>query len=819
MNQRQSQPSTSSGSQTRPVSPSPSVASPSEVDDGAAMTDSPPNSCEYLWRAGTPWTPATPTRAPRPNTTSTAAASSTQPAPLPNHTTTATTPAVASALPADASASSPSLGPSRRTRRILFPRAPHSGQRTRPFASLGDTPGGSNAASTSSSDSPASSARSAASARALGRPTPRRQESPGGLPSWWLVGSVPFRREIVVAVRDVVGDGLPHSTTRGARGHGASVGDGVGTSGGLDNFVQFTNPMPESPFVVGGLAAPSPASRSVADPVAAPPAGQAGSTLVGPEDPSARYLREDSNVQTDGSGAVAVHDQLAWSGHGGAEWLTRDEVSQEEGEETPYPNPERFLRGPANHAPTTSRAALLPPSPNAAAGIRPTSTTIHPAHSFPAFEMPPTGISTNSGDRTDSGTGSSNPRTSAQTASGSAAELSNALIDPALLDPALFATIASPPQQQQQPTLGTDQPNNQHSAPSSSETMEPSANDEATGNGQFYAYYLAQNGVGDSATHGAGTSHATANGSQVAVSNMQPTANGMYNPANGLFIGSAQIHMSSYYTNDPHFGLDNLPKNDNLSTIAHMGSDPRSDATSGGYGSFSDNEGQDNELECGEDDHSNNSSGDEDDDEEDDVDDEPTPHLPDIHPALIYDPLYNPAAAYWTPLPRVPNTAEYVPPAQQQPQRINMYDPPLPAFDTDPFLPFAPWRVNQLPPFAPEASNRVITIPARHLAAVGRLYPDATFLISRYPASTNYTTRIKGTALATSAALHLPMFSDPAHSHTAARDDPNDDDENTTTNNTNNQDNDTDPDDDGPRGLLPLHAALASLPHATPKHL
>ncbi|EAQ91930.1 predicted protein [Chaetomium globosum CBS 148.51] len=831
MNQRQSQPSTPSGSRTRPASRSPSVASLSEVDDGAAMSDSPPNSREYLWRAGPPSTPATPTRAPRPNTnTTTTAADSPQPPPLPNRViTTPANPAIASALPADARPPSPALGPSRRTRRILFPRAPSNGLRTRPFSSVGGgTPGDSNAASTSSNNSPASSARSAVSSRALGVRTPRRRESPGGLPSWWLVGSVPFRQEIVVTARSVAGDGHAPLRTRGERGDGASVGDGVGTSGGLDDFVQFTNPVPESPFVLGGLAASSPASRSVANPVAAPAAGQAGSALVGSEGPSARYLREDSNVQTDGSGAVAAHGQLAWGGHGGAEWLTRDEVSQEEGEETPYPNPERLPRGPANHAPTTTRAVPPLPSPNAGTGIHPTSATTHPAHSFPRFEMPPTGISTDSGDRTDSATGSSNPRTSAQTASGSAAVLSDALIDPALLDPALFATIAAPPQQpqqQQQLTLGTDQPINQDSAPSSSETMEPSANHESTGNGQFYTYYLAQNGVGNSATHGAGTSHATANGSQAIVGNMQPTSNGMYNPANGLFIGSAQIHLNSY-TNDPHFGLDNLAKNDNLSTIAQMGSNPRSEPTSGGYESFGD-KGQDNDLECGEVDQSNNSSGDEDNDE----DDEPTPHLPDIHPALIYDPLYNPAATYWTPLPRARTMNEYVPPAQQ-PQRINMYDPPLPAFDTDPSLPFAPWRVNQLPPFAPEPINRVITISARHLAAVGRLYPDATFLISRYPASTNYTTRIKGTALATSAALHFPMYTDPAHSRNAARGDPDDVDDDANPNNNNNNNNNSpspspDNEDDGPvyiasppsarlahrrRSLPPVHGALARLP-------
>jgi hypothetical protein len=82
----------------------------------------------------------------------------------------------------------------------------------------------------------------------------------------------------------------------------------------------------------------------------------------------------------------------------------------------------------------------------------------------------------------------------------------------------------------------------------------------------------------------------------------------------------------------------------------------------------------------------------------------------------------------------------------------------LPAFDTDPFLPFAPWRVNQLPPFRPEPINRMLTVPLRFLSAVGSLYPDSTFLVSRHPASANFTTRIKGAAHAQSVSLHFPAF-------------------------------------------------------------
>jgi hypothetical protein len=289
--------------------------------------------------------------------------------------------------------------------------------------------------------------------------------------------------------------------------------------------------------------------------------------------------------------------------------------------------------------------------------------------------------------------------------------------------------------------------------------MEPSVVHESVENEQFYSYRLAQNRVSNSANDETGSSHAT--------------ANGMYGTENAIFVGSAQNGLSyqNRYTNDPHFELENQPQNGDVSTEAHMGPDmdlhnALSQATSGWYESCGDNNGENNNLSDGEGDHSDNSSNG---DEEDD-DDELMPHIPDIHPDLIYDPQYNPAAAYWTSLPRVPNMDGYME-APQRPQPINMYDPPLPPFDTDPFLPFAPWRVHQLPPFTREASNRVITITARNLTAVGRLYPDATFLISRYPASANTTVRIKGTALVTSVALHLPMFTDPAQSRNAARDD------------------------------------------------
>ncbi|KAK4153445.1 hypothetical protein C8A00DRAFT_33808 [Chaetomidium leptoderma] len=155
-------------------------------------------------------------------------------------------------------------------------------------------------------------------------------------------------------------------------------------------------------------------------------------------------------------------------------------------------------------------------------------------------------------------------------------------------------------------------------------------------------------------------------------------------------------------------------------------------------------------------------------DEDENDDGTPTAHIPNVDNADIYNPDVNPAAPYWVKLPAF--SPATVPPVDEtdgandraHKEGISMYNPPLPAFDTDPFLPFAPWRVNQLPPFQPESTNRVLPVPRCYLAAVGNLYPDSTFLVSRHPASANFTTRIKGSALAQSVALHHPTLVDPA---------------------------------------------------------
>jgi hypothetical protein len=206
----------------------------------------------------------------------------------------------------------------------------------------------------------------------------------------------------------------------------------------------------------------------------------------------------------------------------------------------------------------------------------------------------------------------------------------------------------------------------------------------------------------------------------------------------------------------------NQPDLDNLSTVGHK--DPDSEATESAPNASE--QAADSSAESGneESDKENSDSeeeeiSDEDEDEDEDDDHSPAPHIPDVHPEHMYNPDINPAAAYWVDLPPAPFfTDGYNILPKYEPKPVNMYAG-LPAFDTDPFLPFAPWRVNQLPPFRPEPINRMLTVPLRFLSAVGTLYPDSMFLVSRHPASANFTTRIKGAALAQSVALHFPAFS------------------------------------------------------------
>ncbi|KAL2166851.1 hypothetical protein VTG60DRAFT_2086 [Thermothelomyces hinnuleus] len=170
----------------------------------------------------------------------------------------------------------------------------------------------------------------------------------------------------------------------------------------------------------------------------------------------------------------------------------------------------------------------------------------------------------------------------------------------------------------------------------------------------------------------------------------------------------------------------------------------------------------------------------------------PTPHIPDVDPIHMYNPFYNPAAAYWSTLPDGPYVDEFGVVNAGRPMVSLHSDPPLPTFDTDPFLPFAPWRVNQLPAFQPETAHRVLTVPAAYLPCLGSLYPDATFLVSRHPASANFTIRLKGATLASSVALHFPHLTDPSRLMTRTRSVA----ATTNSNNNSNGNNDDDDDDD-----------------------
>ncbi|KAL2163828.1 hypothetical protein VTH06DRAFT_5887 [Thermothelomyces fergusii] len=62
----------------------------------------------------------------------------------------------------------------------------------------------------------------------------------------------------------------------------------------------------------------------------------------------------------------------------------------------------------------------------------------------------------------------------------------------------------------------------------------------------------------------------------------------------------------------------------------------------------------------------------------------PAPHVPDVDPIHMYNPAYNPAAAYWSTLPDELDADEFGTAAEGRP-RVSLYgDPPLPTFDTDP---------------------------------------------------------------------------------------------------------------------------------------
>ncbi|KAK4038551.1 hypothetical protein C8A01DRAFT_17383 [Parachaetomium inaequale] len=626
-----------------------------------------------------PDSPKTPTPAPRPDLTTGA-----PPPPEPG---------AGSAADDDDEAPAPS----RPVRRRLFPEARPSGAITRPFSPLRPAPGG--------------------GAR-LSAPTAAAQAFPGGGPwRWRRRGVVADRPKAVRLGGAVVGVGGGGGCGRcwwccwwwwccgggggvvaervsfpfpfpfffsvlfcclrgraGARGlchhHPNSTNAGAEGNAGFarqDNFVQWTNPVPESPFVLrqgvapyGPFAGQRPNPRAPTANINAVPAlpvpsnGYVESTAIDPANPYASFLRANSVALAQGHGAVTGQDS----------------------------------RGGSGAVPAAFSYGAFPDA-------------FHDA--FPDSFLGP------------------------------ASELHDPLID------------------QSHPTMPTAFPTaSQHPAlPESAQDpimvlrrMDPAVARQSVENAQSVEYQLLQLKVRNRAD-----------------------ADRAQNASNNLLTGTTQINDNGYAA--IAFQVPNQADSvemDNLSTVAQADSD--SDATqvaaSDSEHKATDSEHSDDATGCK--DNANNNTeviSDEDDSDSSSDSDPPIPHVPPVSPMHVYNPHHNPAAAYWVAMPPAPLMEEYALLSKQP--AINMYSsPPLPTFDTDPFLPFAPWRVSQLPPFHPEPTNRVITVAARYLPAIGQLYPDATFLVSRHPASANFTTRIKGRALTTSMALHFPHLLDPS---------------------------------------------------------
>lgn len=133
------------------------------------------------------------------------------------------------------------------------------------------------------------------------------------------------------------------------------------------------------------------------------------------------------------------------------------------------------------------------------------------------------------------------------------------------------------------------------------------------------------------------------------------------------------------------------------------------------------------------------------------------PHKPLISDEDMLNPYINPIAGYWlrTDAPgNIGLTDDNLKP-------LDPFDHTLPRFETDPAMPFAPWLVANLPRFRTERSTRTVRIPRRFVAAVGMLYPDATFLIAQHPASQNQTHRMTGSQIAKMMAVTFPELMTP----------------------------------------------------------
>nr|ACM42409.1 predicted protein [Floropilus chiversii] len=147
----------------------------------------------------------------------------------------------------------------------------------------------------------------------------------------------------------------------------------------------------------------------------------------------------------------------------------------------------------------------------------------------------------------------------------------------------------------------------------------------------------------------------------------------------------------------------------------------------------------------------------------------PLPHQPRFPPAEMLNPRVNAAAVFyhaghpavemyapWSPsLCSSSSSAAATPAAAVGPAAI-------PRFDTDPFLPFAPWRVAMLPPFKAERIDRVLTVRGRWLAPMGLLYPGAEFAVAKWPASRGVAVRMRGIEMARAFAVLFPRAQDPS---------------------------------------------------------
>ncbi|KAL2128943.1 hypothetical protein VTI74DRAFT_8426 [Chaetomium olivicolor] len=148
----------------------------------------------------------------------------------------------------------------------------------------------------------------------------------------------------------------------------------------------------------------------------------------------------------------------------------------------------------------------------------------------------------------------------------------------------------------------------------------------------------------------------------------------------------------------------------------------------------------------------------------------PLPHQPRFPPAEMLNPRVNAAAVFYHAghpavemyAPWSPSLSSSSSSAAGAPAAVVGPAAALPRFDTDPFLPFAPWRVAMLPAFRAERIDRVLTVRGRWLAPMGLLYPGAEFAVAKWPASRGVALRMRGAEMARAFAVVFPRGQDPS---------------------------------------------------------